>query len=151
MTMPPSANRLKPAIVHVLPKTGIGGAEKHALHLLGTLARHPGIELHLVCFECAEWHDRFTALGIPVHVISRQAKLWIDLPRMLKLRKVIRRLNPDLIQSWLFEANLLCAVTRSQSSKLLTSQQSTRSSEQSRLVNLADAWSKRASDLVIAN
>jgi glycosyltransferase involved in cell wall biosynthesis len=104
---PAFAGRRDARIVHLLPITGGGGAEKQALYLLKELqTRFAGLEL--VCFQRGVDHAQFEELGLPIRVLRPRRRLALDLlPRAIRLRRLLAGPQPDLIHTWLFEAHLV--------------------------------------------
>jgi glycosyltransferase involved in cell wall biosynthesis len=96
--------RLK--IAHVATGLGVGGAEMALLNLLSCLDRQT--------FECevfslsseAPLAERLRALGVPVHILGMKPGL-PDPRGYLRLVRGLRRFRPDLIQTWMYHADLL--------------------------------------------
>ncbi len=90
-------------IVHIIPSLDQGGAEKQ-LVLLATGLPRDQFDVH-VC-TLTRGGPRQAALdeaGIPVHAINKSWK--VDPPAFLRLRSLLRRLQPRLVHTWIFAAN----------------------------------------------
>jgi glycosyltransferase involved in cell wall biosynthesis len=113
--------------VHVIPDTHDAGAENQALYLLRSLSALPTMRLELAYFGAGRAHDRFAALGIPLHALPRRGRLAIDFPRRVSaLRRLYRDDPPALLHTWLFEANAigLAAARRLSGTQVVISQRS---------------------------
>ncbi|MBT5031984.1 MAG: glycosyltransferase, partial [Proteobacteria bacterium] len=90
-------------VMHVLPGLAVGGTEMVLLRLVGSTS---GIKHRVVTLTV---HDalrpEFEQLGVQVYTLgmSRNPFSWI---RVFKLRKIIREFAPDILQSWLYAADL---------------------------------------------
>jgi glycosyltransferase involved in cell wall biosynthesis len=94
--------------LHLLPDTGDAGAESQALYLLRGLAELPEFDPELVYFGEGGGHENFAGLGIPTWHIPRRRRLTLDLPRRAReLRKLVAARSPDLVHTWLYEANVV--------------------------------------------
>lgn len=96
-------------ILHVITGLTTGGAERSLLSLLsGGLARR---------FDCSvlSLGDKGTlgpaieALGVPVHGLGMRAGLPSP-SALLHLRRIVRTIQPDLIQGWMYHGNLAALV-----------------------------------------
>lgn len=97
-----------PLCVHLLPDTDAAGAENQALSLLSELRERPDLDLELVHFGIGRNHERFEALGIPIRELGRRARLSLDFPRRVRaLRRLYGSAPPDILHTWLFEANVV--------------------------------------------
>ncbi len=90
-------------VMHVLPGLAVGGTEMALLRLVGSTS---GIEHRVVTLTS---HDalksEFERLGVRVEslMMTRNPLSWV---RVLKLRKLVRNFVPDVVQSWLYAADL---------------------------------------------
>jgi L-malate glycosyltransferase len=142
----------KVRVVHILGTTGGGGAERQALYLLQSLRESlPGLEL--TYFRRGPDHERFEALGIPLHPIDQTARLAIDLlPRALRWRQCLATRPPDLVHSWLFEAHLIALLgTVGWPTRLVLAHRSSFGAPRDRRHMAALRPLRRRVDFVIAN
>src|SRR5439155_25866789 len=119
--------RRKVRCVHLVPETYPAGAENQALALLRELRARDELALEVVCFETGRSHEKFLALDIPVHVIGRRRRLSIDFPRRVRaLRSIYADEPPEILQTWLFEANVvgLAAARRWPNTRVIVGQRS---------------------------
>lgn len=95
-------------VVHVLGATTIGGAENQALYLMRALGGR-GLGLELVFFRKGSQHERFAALGVPMHQIHPHRRLALDFHRRAKaLRQLLAADGADVIvHTWLYETHLV--------------------------------------------
>lgn len=92
-------------ILHVIPRLAAGGAERQLVNLL----THSTPEFsHLVCvFNNVDFFTPMIhAAGHEVYDLEVSGKHpWFS--ASLKLRSVIKRYKPDLIKTWLYDANIV--------------------------------------------
>lgn len=95
-------------VVHVIGGLELGGAET----LLYRVASHPlpGVEQHVICLGKPDWYSsRLTEKGVEVHHLGMDSPL-TALGRIRRLGAVLRRMRPDVIQSWMYLSNLLSSL-----------------------------------------
>ena len=94
-------------VLHVIGGLGPGGAEA----LLYQLTTRPSdVEHEVVSLGGREWYsDALENAGIPLHHLDIE-----DLPsifgRLIRLRRLILQINPDIVQTWMYNANLLAGI-----------------------------------------
>lgn len=92
-------------IVHVLPRLEPGGAERVLIDVSARLA--PAWEQVVISLtDRGALAETIEASGIPVHAIGFQPSV----PNPVafgRLVRVLRRLRPDLVETWLYKADLL--------------------------------------------
>lgn len=98
-------------IFHIIPTLGRGGAERQLVNLVRNMER--ARYEHVVCY--LQPPDAFAAeiVGAGHTVIGlniRQKWPWLTAP--VKLLPHLRRHKPDIIQTWLFEADVSARLTR---------------------------------------
>src|ERR1043165_1739536 len=92
-------------LVHIINDLSIGGAEMMLYKLLSEMDR-ARFELAVVSLRNGgQLHERIEKLGIPIYSIAM--KLPVATPTSCwRLIRLIRHLNPDLIQGWMYHGNL---------------------------------------------
>ena len=97
-------------ILHLIPALAVGGAEI----VLKQLLLHPKSELHesyVLCLgEPGEIGTQLEAGGVKVRALGVSLKNPTSLTRLLSLKAVVADFGPDLIQTWMYHANLLAAL-----------------------------------------
>lgn len=92
-------------LLHVITGLGAGGAERALYNLLaGGLAQRHACEV-VSLSDAGIYGPRLEALGVRVHALGMRR----GLPgpgSILRLRKIVRAFRPDLIQGWMYHANL---------------------------------------------
>lgn len=91
-------------IVHVITGLGDGGAEG----VLYRLCKHDGERRHAVIsmMDGGRYAGPLRELGVPVHSLGlKRGRL--NLRAVLELRRLLRRYNPQVVQTWLYHADLL--------------------------------------------
>lgn len=100
--LPKSYLTLPMRVLHLIPTLGLSGAEKQLSYLAAAL-KSRGVDCHVACFR-RERGDTVTrsyldAAGVPIHQLYGRSPY--D-PRLLaSIRRLVRRLRPDLVQTWL--------------------------------------------------
>ena len=103
--------KTKLGILHVISTLEVGGAEMNLLRLVRSISRE--FDNHVVSLTTiGPLGDKIRDLG--VHVQALSMKKGVPDPRgVMKLAGIIRRFQPDIIQCWMYHANLLgLAVSR---------------------------------------
>jgi glycosyltransferase involved in cell wall biosynthesis len=92
-------------IAHVITGTGLGGAEV----MLDTVLRalRPGYESHVVSLQSiGPVGERIRARGVPIETLDMRAGV-PDPRAVLRLARLLRRLGPDLVHTWMYHADLI--------------------------------------------
>jgi glycosyltransferase involved in cell wall biosynthesis len=95
-------------VVHVIGGLELGGAET----LLYRLATHalPGVEQEVICLGEPDWYSgRLAEQGITVHHLGMNSPA-STLGAVRELRKLLRTGRADVVQSWMYLANVLSAL-----------------------------------------
>ena len=90
-------------VLQIIPTLVQGGAEKQCT-LLATRLPRDEFEVHVaVLTHTGPYERELVAAGIPVHHIHKRWK--VDPFAYFRLKKLIRDLQPQIVQTWLFAAN----------------------------------------------
>jgi glycosyltransferase involved in cell wall biosynthesis len=90
-------------ILQIIPSLDRAGAEKQ-LTLLATELPRDEFDVHVCALtRGGPYQAELERANIPVHIIGKRSK--IDPITFWKLHRLVRRLRPDLIQTWTFTAN----------------------------------------------
>lgn len=93
-------------ITHIITGLGVGGAETMLLKML-TQCDRKNFDVSVISLTSqVPMASTIEKQGIPVIVIGMRAGK-VRIPDLLKLRQKIRELNPDLIQTWMYHADLI--------------------------------------------
>ena len=93
-------------VVLVIPTLDRSGAEKQ-FTLLATGLPREEFDIHAVALtRSGPYAEPLQAAGIPLTILNK--RLRFDPIALWKLRTLVRRLNPDVLHSWLFAANAAC-------------------------------------------
>ena len=103
-------------ILHIITVLATGGAEQALYNLLqGGLSA--GFDNHVISLSnVGTMGPQIEALGVPVTTLEMRGSR-PSLAGLLKLRAVIKALDPDLIQGWMYHGNLAASLARSMSSE----------------------------------
>jgi glycosyltransferase involved in cell wall biosynthesis len=94
---------VKRRILHIVPTLHRGGAEKQLVLLAQHLPRDE-FDVHVCAIsQSGQLACELERSGIPVSVIGKRWKF--DPLSWIHLRRYIRELKPDLVQTWMFTAN----------------------------------------------
>jgi len=97
-------------ILHVIPALGVGGAEI----VLSQLLLHPlskGVDHRVVCLGApGVIGAQLEAKGIGTRTLRVSPKNPASLIRLFSLKQEVNEFRPDLIQTWMYHANLLAAL-----------------------------------------
>jgi glycosyltransferase involved in cell wall biosynthesis len=105
-------------VLHVINSLGAGGAERSLVESL-PLVRSAGVEVAVACLthNAEGFHDEVVGQGIPVHVLRGPA----GRPPVLRLRRLIRRLRPDIVHTVIFDADVIGRLAAAGSGALVVS------------------------------
>jgi glycosyltransferase involved in cell wall biosynthesis len=102
---------MTPKVLHVIVGLNSGGAENVLLRLCKGL-KSEGIENHIVTLKAGGSLEKFF-IEEGISVSSLEIKnIQTLLAAPFRLRRMIRALRPNIVQSWMYHADFLCAVTR---------------------------------------
>lgn len=95
-------------VVHVSKATGIAGSEKHLLSLLPGLAKR-GVDVRMLVLEAPRhpatmFAEALSMRGVPVERVPLYAHL--DPTAMLRLVRLLRALQPDIVHTHLIHGDL---------------------------------------------
>ena len=95
-----------PRILHVISGLGLGGAEGMLCRLLGAMdrCRFPSAVASLTCGGARK--AELEGLGVPVHELGLNGP-WLLAKALWRLIRVVRTFRPDVIQCWMYHADLL--------------------------------------------
>lgn len=94
------------ALTLVITNLATGGAEMMLLKLLQNIDRSRFTPTVVSLVGLGEIGPRIQALGIPVHALGMSRSMPNPLA-MLKLVKLLRQLQPDVVHTWMYHADLL--------------------------------------------
>ncbi len=94
---------MKLRVCFIIPTLDQGGAEKQLSLLARGLDRNAFEAIVIVLTHTGPREKELLDGGIEIHHINKRAKL--DPFAWLKLRKLLKKLKPDIVHTWLFAAN----------------------------------------------
>lgn len=98
-------------VLHIITGLRTAGAEMMLYKLIS--ARHRADHLAVVALaERGPLAERIESCGVPVHALDMGPNLSI-FTALLRIRRLIQQLQPDLIQGWMYHANLLASLVNS--------------------------------------
>lgn len=95
-----------PRVLHVITGLGLGGAERMLAKLLARMdrARFPTAVVSLT--DMGALGPEIAASGVPVQTLGMRRGV-PDPRALLRLRRAVRAFRPDVLQSWLYHADLM--------------------------------------------
>lgn len=95
-------------VVHIISGLNVGGAELMLLRLLSGSDRVGGDFEHRVISltSIGEIGEKIKKIGIPIHAINLKSQLDC-VPKIVKLIILMRRLMPEIVQTWMYHGDLL--------------------------------------------
>jgi len=98
-------------IVHVITDLNMGGAEMMLFKLLSTVL--DGTDRHSVVtlVPGGPMYDAYIRMGVPVYT-PRMAQGRPSLPALYRLRRIVSRLRPDVLQGWMYHGNIAAMLAR---------------------------------------
>lgn len=96
-------------IVHVITGLDTGGAETSLARLLSRMDRSRFDSVVVTLREGGALRPRVEALGVPVYSLGLKRGA-VDPRGLLRLRHILRRERPDIVQSWMYHADLLSGI-----------------------------------------
>lgn len=98
-------------VVHCITGLSGDGAQRMLLRLADGLQRR-GVENFVISLSSREpLAEAFEARGIPVYTVNVSPNLR-GVAALFKLRRLLSELSPDLLQGWMYHANLLLTLMR---------------------------------------
>jgi glycosyltransferase involved in cell wall biosynthesis len=97
-------------VVFVITGLNTGGAEMMLYKFLSRINRDKFSPTVIAMLEGGIFVERIQALNIPVYSLGMQEG--IPNPKaILKLRQLLKQIQPDIIQGWMYHANLIALLT----------------------------------------
>ena len=93
-------------VVFVITALGTGGAEMMLYKFLSRMDRDKFFPTVISMIEGGIFVERLQALDIPVYSLGMKAGIPNPLA-LIKLKKLLNQVKPDLIQGWMYHANLI--------------------------------------------
>jgi glycosyltransferase involved in cell wall biosynthesis len=100
-----AANNQKIKLVFVITALGTGGAEMMLYKLLTRINRDRYSPTVISLIDGGVFIGRFYDLDIPVKTLGMKPGVYNPII-LLKLRQMLREIQPDIIQGWMYHANL---------------------------------------------
>ena len=96
-------------VLHIITGLSTGGAEMMLLKLLSGIDREKCFPVVVSLIDKGAIGPRIEALGVPVYALGM--KRGMPTPRsLLRLARVVRRENPQIIQGWMYHGNLAAQI-----------------------------------------
>lgn len=135
-------------VLHCIPQLERGGAERQ-LRSLAPLLVQRGIDVALYSRFTPNLMEGLSAAGVQCIPIS-QARM--NDPRLfVHLRRLIRRLRPNVLQSWLTPMDILAGVLRPPGGAWILSERSSARAYDGNIKDVARFWLGRKADTIVAN
>lgn len=97
-------------ILHIITGLGNGGAEGMLYRISKEHNKNKNIEINIISLSENDWYSsQLNKIGIKVHKIDLK-KNFLDIFKIIKLIRLLIKLKPDIIQTWMYHANLIGGV-----------------------------------------
>ena len=98
-------------ILHIITGLGNGGAEGMLYRVSKEHQKnYKNLDIDIVSLSTNDWYStHLNKIGIRVHKIDLK-KNFLDIFKLIKLIRLLIKLKPDVIQTWMYHANLLGGV-----------------------------------------
>ena len=94
-------------IVHIITGLGNGGAEGMLYRLCKEQRDSGDLDIKIISLSDNDWYSlKFKKIGIQIYKINFEKKL-LDILKLVKLIKLLIKLNPNVIQTWMYHANFV--------------------------------------------
>ncbi|MGL6339367.1 MAG: glycosyltransferase, partial [Waterburya sp.] len=93
-------------VVFVITGLNTGGAEMMLYKFLSRINREKFSPTVIAMLEGGIFVDRIQALNIPVYNLGMQQGI-PNIRALLKLKQLLKQIQPDIIQGWMYHANLI--------------------------------------------
>ncbi len=150
MTTPdPEAPRVR--LLFVIPDLARAGAETQLVRLVERLDRKVYLPSVVMLKKANDFASELEAAHVPVSSLGRRG--WWDLGIVRRLRAHVDRVQPDIVHSWLFLANLVSALAcpSSPSRPLVMSQRCSYEATLPPWWRRVARWSHRRADRILVN
>jgi len=92
-------------IIHIITGLSTGGAEMMLYKLLSVTDRKLFNPIVISLMDCGPIGSRIKALGVPVYNVGISKNLLLPI-RLCRFIKLVSKFQPNLIQGWMYHANL---------------------------------------------
>ncbi len=97
-------------VVHISTGLGNGGSEGMLYRICKEHNKSLNQQIHVINLSNNNWYERkLKKIGIKVHKIYFKKKI-SDILQIIVLTKLLIKLKPDIIQTWMYHANLIGGV-----------------------------------------
>lgn len=100
-------------VLHVITGLNQGGAETVLYRLISYISNRPQQTTHHVIVSLSDegyWGEHFKTLGITVYAINLSTSR-LKLPNLIRLAQIMRKEAPDVVQTWMYHADLIGGLT----------------------------------------
>lgn len=93
-------------IAHIISDLDTGGAEVMLAKLVGGMDRARFSSTVISLTDRDQLGEQIESLGVAVHTLGMR-RGWLDIRTLPRLIRLLKTLNPTIVQSWLYHADLL--------------------------------------------
>jgi glycosyltransferase involved in cell wall biosynthesis len=99
----------KMVVVHLITSLGSGGAQMMLYSMLSKTNREKFEPIVISMMDRGIFGDRIAALGVPIYTLEMKAGI-PTVPSLWRLRALLAKLEPDIVQSWMYHANIAAQI-----------------------------------------
>lgn len=99
-------------VLHMITGLGTGGAEMALYNLLSATDRHHVAPFVLSLRDQGTMGERIAALGVPLSMLE-MLHIGAIVPALWRLRRLVRQIQPDVIQGWMYHGNINALIASS--------------------------------------
>jgi len=96
-------------VVHIITSLNTGGAEMMLLKLLKGMDKNKFSPVVITLMDGGSLRERFISLDIDVHSLGMKRGV-PSLASIFKLRQLMKKIQPDVIQGWMYHGNLVASL-----------------------------------------
>jgi glycosyltransferase involved in cell wall biosynthesis len=139
----------KPRILHCIPNMAGGGAERQLVYLSGELIRR-GWDVHVALLKEGPNFESLVSTGCTIHIIPALGNH--DLTILWRIMKLMRAIQPQLVQTWLTQMDVFGAVaSRITGTPVILSERSVASAYPASIKHRLRATAGRYAAAIISN
>jgi glycosyltransferase involved in cell wall biosynthesis len=99
-------------VAHLITGLDSGGAQMMLYNLLSKTNREKFEPIVISMMDRGIFADRIATLDVPIYTLDMNAETSSSIKSLWKLQDILRQLKPNVIQSWMYHANIAAALSQ---------------------------------------